>query len=79
MYVDLNLERLDYLVRVEHVNEDWSTVQKKIFEHSGVSYPTLGKQNSTSPRTIEIDIKTREKIVNKYCIDYQQFHYETRL
>lgn len=74
---DLNLERLDALVKMESFEEDWEKVRKLIFNHCGVKYPKIGKpENVSNKEKVNVSKEIREMIEKRYEADYKLLGYK---
>jgi hypothetical protein len=73
---DLNLSRLDYLIRMEHILWEWSRVQVMIWNHCGKDYPNFYHSNKskTNPE-IQISEYTMKLIRERYAEDFKLLNY----
>jgi|11_taG_2_1085331.scaffolds.fasta_scaffold00421_9 hypothetical protein len=76
---DLDLNRLNYIIRFEHIRHDWGNCQEIIENHCGRVYPDIPHRNSSgSFSKPQIDNKTRLLIEERYSNDYDLLNYERR-
>lgn len=74
---DLNLKRLDTLVKLESFEEDWEKVRKLIFKHCNIVYPKIGKpQNISKKEVVNVSKEIRELIEKRYEADYRLLQYK---
>ena len=76
---DLNLDRIDYLIRMESFNSDWNNVREIIKNHCGADYPAMiDVKNKTQGPLPNIDEETRKRIERRFANDYKLLGYEKR-
>lgn len=75
---DLNLDRVDAIIKMETFDDDWEKVRKLIYKHCGINYPKIKPQNVSKKAPVEISYETRRMIENKYLLDYETFGYELK-
>lgn len=74
---DLNLERLNFLVKMESFEKDWEKVRKLIFKHCSIVYPKVGKpQNASIKEVVNVSEEIREMIEKRYEADYKLLGYK---
>lgn len=79
-YLDLDLKKVQHLIKIENFKNDWETARKLIREHCNENYPVIEcKYNKTNLINPEIDMNTRRLIEERYAKDYEILGYKKRL
>lgn len=73
---DLNIDRIDHLVRFENIENDWNTARKMIKDHCGVTYPAMYHKNGSKKQSMKISSKSIKLIEEYYKDDYKILNYE---
>jgi hypothetical protein len=74
---DLNLERLNFLVKMESFEKDWEKVRELIFKHRNIVYPKVAKpENASIKEVVNVSKEIRELIENRYEADYRFLQYK---
>ena len=73
---DLNFSKINKLVKIETINQDWEEVRKLIKKERGILLPILKNLNHTPKSQINISEEVRKKIQNRYASDYEILNYK---
>ena len=78
-HFDLDLKRIDHLIRMESFYDDWEKSLRLIKKHCGKNYPKMAfHENKTENVNLEISKETRALIEKRYDRDYELLGYKKR-
>jgi hypothetical protein len=78
-HFDLDVERIDYLIRMESFYDDWEKSLLLIKNHCGKNYPKMTfHKNKTESVDLEISKETRALVEKRYARDYELLGYKKR-
>lgn len=78
-HFDLDLKRIDHLIRMESFYDDWEKSLRLIKKHCGKNYPKMAfHENKTENVNLEISKETRALIEKRYVRDYELLGYKKR-
>jgi len=76
---DLDVKRIDYLIRMESFYDDWEKSLLLIEKHCGKNYPQMVfHKNKTQHVDLDISKETRALIEKRYAKDYELLGYKKR-
>ena len=78
-HFDLDVKRINHLIRMESFYDDWEKTLLLIKKHCGKNYPKMTfHENKTESVDLEISKKTRALIEKRYARDYELLGYKKR-
>ena len=78
-HFDLDLKRINHLIRIESFSDDWERSLLLIKKHCGKDYPKMTFHvNKTKKVDLEISKEIRDLIEKRYSKDYLLLGYEKR-
>jgi hypothetical protein len=71
-----HFKNIDYMIRLEHMEEDWNVARRAIINKVGVDYGPLQHHNKSSVSPPKISGEYTRKIFKRFEKDFEELGYE---